>query len=268
MRVLERYEMNIVKVCKIHGELTRDLVTTYGTKRPGQYRCKKCLSEKSKEYQKKIGRDIRQELPKDWLEREFVKECKRHGKLTPNEAIYINDLNIRCKECSRLQTNRTYEKHKEKYNEKARNKRKNDPVFRSEINERDRLYQAKRYLENKDHVLALSKRWREENPEKQRNLVFKTRYGITAQEYDQLLELQKGVCAICKEPETTLNKKKEIKKLSVDHCHDSKNIRGLLCVKCNCMIGYARDSIKILGYGIKYLRNNDNGSAKCVTTDN
>lgn len=42
--------------------------------------------------------------------------------------------------------------------------------------------------------------------------------------------------------------------LSIDHCHKSGKIRGLLCDRCNFMLGYALDNIRILKRAISYLR--------------
>src|SRR5689334_6819967 len=50
-------------------------------------------------------------------------------------------------------------------------------------------------------------------------------YGITLEEYQAMLEEQEHVCAICGGTDT--------KRLSVDHCHITEKIRGLLCRKCN-----------------------------------
>ena len=72
------------------------------------------------------------------------------------------------------------------------------------------------------------------------------RYGITSQDYDQILNKQNKSCAICKEPNL---------KLFVDHCHKNKNVRGLLCHNCNILLGNAKDSPKILRAALAYLGN-------------
>ncbi len=58
------------------------------------------------------------------------------------------------------------------------------------------------------------------------------RYGINTAQYELMLKSQNGVCAICGRPETRKRNNK-ILPLSVDHCHTSLKIRGLLCGKCN-----------------------------------
>jgi hypothetical protein len=90
-----------------------------------------------------------------------------------------------------------------------------------------------------------------------REHVLITKYGITQNDYIKMLLEQKGVCAICGLPETTLDKRSgQIKLLSVDHCHTTGKVRGLLCNHCNHGIGKFRDSIDNLQAAIKYLERN------------
>ena len=76
--------------------------------------------------------------------------------------------------------------------------------------------------------------------------------------YSSLLAKQKGMCAICGGFEQRGRRLKRIKgsrsRLSVDHCHRTNGIRGLLCGNCNSGLGFFRDSIKNLKAAIKYLR--------------
>ena len=63
------------------------------------------------------------------------------------------------------------------------------------------------------------------------------RYGIAADEYDNLFTQQNGVCAICSQPETRVVKG-VIASLAVDHDHNTGKIRGLLCSRCNIALGH------------------------------
>lgn len=65
----------------------------------------------------------------------------------------------------------------------------------------------------------------------------KYRYGITLADYETLLESQRGRCAICDTSKPGGN----LTKWSVDHCHDSAKVRGLLCAACNMGIGQFGD---------------------------
>lgn len=79
-------------------------------------------------------------------------------------------------------------------------------------------------------------------------------YGITKDDYDALLVEQNGVCAICKMEESkTHNFSNKIQDLSVDHCHKSGKVRGLLCHRCNTLLGLVDDNKKILLNSINYL---------------
>lgn len=74
------------------------------------------------------------------------------------------------------------------------------------------------------------------------------KYGITEEQYNKLFEKQKGNCLICKK-----HHKKTYLGLVVDHCHSTKEVRGLLCNHCNAGIGFFKDSISNLKETIKYL---------------
>jgi len=78
-------------------------------------------------------------------------------------------------------------------------------------------------------------------------------YGITENQYNKMLESQKGLCAICRKQEVIKNKDGSVRRLSVDHNHNTKEVRGLLCSNCNHLIGKAKDSIPLLKSAIKYL---------------
>lgn len=77
-------------------------------------------------------------------------------------------------------------------------------------------------------------------------------YGIdiTHDVYLQMLEQQDNKCAICLTSDADLEKL-----LSVDHCHTTGRVRGLLCNNCNLALGNFKDSITNLEQAIKYLKN-------------
>jgi hypothetical protein len=69
-------------------------------------------------------------------------------------------------------------------------------------------------------------------------MVAKT-YGVTGDDYETLLALQGGKCAICRA-------RPKSKRLAVDHDHKSGAVRGLLCSRCNHdLLGSAWDSLAI-----------------------
>lgn len=78
-----------------------------------------------------------------------------------------------------------------------------------------------------------------------RNSGLRKRFGITNDDYFEMLKEQNGVCAICEtKPEGYLH---------VDHCHETGEIRGLLCKPCNLGLGNFRDNRTFLSNAIEYL---------------
>jgi hypothetical protein len=75
---------------------------------------------------------------------------------------------------------------------------------------------------------------------------FRIEYGITVEEYDEMVVDQGGKCKICLNPPVD-------RCLSVDHDHVTGKVRGLLCSNCNSMLGYAKDNPVLLRRGIDYL---------------
>lgn len=73
-------------------------------------------------------------------------------------------------------------------------------------------------------------------------------YGLTAEQYAALLELQDHRCAICRQRAVTI-------RLAVDHDHQTGKVRGLICSRCNHeLLGAAHDSLILLENAVAYLR--------------
>lgn len=73
-------------------------------------------------------------------------------------------------------------------------------------------------------------------------------YGLSEIEYNKLLELQSGGCAICKQP------CRVHERLSVDHDHNTGAVRGLLCQQCNSAIGFLKEDEDIIWNMLEYLK--------------
>jgi hypothetical protein len=71
--------------------------------------------------------------------------------------------------------------------------------------------------------------------------------GVTLEQFEAMMLAQGGVCAICREPP-------QMRRLDVDHEHETGRVRGLLCRRCNTAIGKMRDDPKILLRAIAYLK--------------
>lgn len=74
------------------------------------------------------------------------------------------------------------------------------------------------------------------------------RYGLSIERYKEMLANQNGLCAICGKSESD-----ECRALSIDHCHDTGVVRGLLCGSCNMALGLFKDSADILLKAVEYL---------------
>lgn len=80
-----------------------------------------------------------------------------------------------------------------------------------------KAYYAAYYVSNKERQQETSQRAR-----------LKRRYGLTVEQYEKLLALG---CTVCGSHKT----------LHVDHCHETGNVRGVLCRNCNVALGHACD---------------------------
>jgi hypothetical protein len=96
------------------------------------------------------------------------------------------------------------------------------------------------------------KRWRAANPERNReaNRAQKigAKYGITVEQRDALLVSQGGVCAICRGDNSYCKHN-----WSIDHCHETGKVRGILCGRCNTGLGQFKDSVETLLAAARYL---------------
>ena len=81
-----------------------------------------------------------------------------------------------------------------------------------------------------------------------RKCELKKKYGITPEDKQQMYTKQDKKCKICnkKIPFNTID-------CNIDHDHKTMMVRGLLCRKCNGILGFCDDRIGILENCIKYL---------------
>lgn len=116
-----------------------------------------------------------------------------------------------------------------------------------------RAHSNRYYHANREKYLAHQAVWRDANREtirhkgrvNNRKRLLKANYGLTVDDYGQMVENQGGLCAICtKEPARIL---------SVDHDHETGVVRGLLCDPCNQGLGLFNDRADLLRSAIAYL---------------
>jgi len=82
-----------------------------------------------------------------------------------------------------------------------------------------------------------------------RSCRLKRQHGITSEQYAEILKAQGGGCKICGSKQSN----GRWDHLHVDHCHRSGKVRGILCNKCNTMLGHVDDSVETLLSAARYL---------------
>jgi hypothetical protein len=113
-----------------------------------------------------------------------------------------------------------------------------------------RIKENSKTEEFKEKRRVFNKKRKEAN----RKLYYKKRYGITLEEYNKMLEIQDHKCAICNITESEIKHGRNTY-FAVDHCHNTGKVRGLLCYKCNSILGFINDNTEHLKNAIKYLEN-------------
>lgn len=112
---------------------------------------------------------------------------------------------------------------------------------------------------NREHVRANGRErmraWRLRNPEltKERARIsmrrtLMKRIGVTEQDVENRLAEQDYQCAMCLRTHPGGRGTWHI-----DHCHETNRFRGLLCTRCNVLLGMAGDDPAVLLAGIEYL---------------
>lgn len=97
---------------------------------------------------------------------------------------------------------------------------------------------------------------KEMNDAKNKKRIKKKRnYEFSAEHYAELYEKQKGLCGICNNPETRIDYRTgKLVSFSFDHDHLTGKPRGLLCARCNRMIGLCKDNPIILKNAAIYIQ--------------
>lgn len=158
-----------------------------------------------------------------------IKTCKKCNK-TSLEVEFWKSCNTSCLTCKAKQNqkyrdNNEYNKRYYAKNREAQKERRKD------------YYHKHKYYKENQH------KWRDNQ--------LKVKYGITLQDYYDMLGHQNHICKICPTPHSEDKKKG----LHVDHCHASGRIRGLLCGQCNTALGGFKDSVELMERAIEYIKN-------------
>lgn len=140
--------------------------------------------------------------------------------------------------------------HKKDYDkERYQTMKKNNPNFLINVSEKRKKERESNPQPHRDST----KKWKLAHPDQVINMgrdwCYRKKYGITLIQYNELLIKQNSVCILCGKKDAFKNKGRN---LFVDHNHKTKKIRGLLCSRCNTMIG----QIELVGIDkiIEYLK--------------
>ena len=168
--------------------------------------------------------------------KEFGVVCKRGRKKGKELPHMWSKEPTPCKMCKTLHYNKTY---------CGRECMWSDPDY-FEKNSRPRPHMRKDI--SPEEKLARSRRNREKmGKEYFQNYKLVKQYGITLEDFNNMMEKQDNKCYIC---DTVFESKKETR---VDHNHDTGEVRKILCHNCNAMLGHSKENIQTLHNAIEYL---------------
>lgn len=197
-------------------------------------RCKQCRSEYVKAWKKTLTPEKKIEMSRklaEWDKKNRTRRNARQNVLRANRM-----LNPEYRE-------KLKQKRQEGHETRAAHRREryaNDPRYRDKtIKQRSEFYYADLAREKKYHRKAKLKR-----------------YGVTVEEYGAMLDRQNRLCAICLGTQRQTKSKRGdliVPDLAVDHCHSSGKVRGLLCNRCNSVLGYFGDDLEKFRRAIEYL---------------
>lgn len=191
-----------------------------------QASCRPCSRDIRKLYEARHAEAIQlrhaEKLAREVGEDTETKVCRSCGETKPKLSFYAHRSTLDgranyCSECAKHHQREWNNKNRERIRE-GNARRRSDPAT------------LKRY----NH---------------QRRRKWLQLYGLTPGDYNALLESQGGTCAICGQPGQTWGENN----LHVDHDHDTDEVRGLLCGKCNVGIGMLGDNAESIRRALAYL---------------
>lgn len=103
--------------------------------------------------------------------------------------------------------------------------------------------------ENQDKVARHGRKWRQKNRDHIREYKRQWQYNLTPAQYQHLLEKQSFKCASCGVNFATLS----ADAISIDHCHKTNKVRGILCRSCNLALGLMNDDLVKIRKLAKYI---------------
>lgn len=224
-----------------------------GHEMPQSGMCKRCAALRSREFHaKRVAAETPAEREARLAKRRVVN--KRYTANHPGlhqrrvDAMAPTDL-----EAFRQQRHEAYQRRKsadpDAWRARARQvMRRQREHRRDEINAQKR----ERYAADPERHRAYVKRYAQANPEATMDKQYQRYYGLTLSEYEAMVAARGGLCDICHRPES-MTQRGKVKRLSVDHDHDTGAVRGLLCSACNRALGFFGDDVTRVADAATYL---------------
>jgi len=130
-------------------------------------------------------------------------------------------------------------------------------TWTDEHKERENQRNIHRYATTRKSMIQVMKvnadRITENDMNRRKELKLKHKFGMTPEQYNQMLRDQDYKCITCKKEESVIDWRTKVpKRLAVDHDHETGKIRGLMCSRCNPAFGLVYESIEILWNMIMY----------------
>jgi hypothetical protein len=127
----------------------------------------------------------------------------------------------------------------------------------SRTKEEIKEYKKQYTKNNREKINRYVRQFAIDNPEKfklwSRKRHLKKTYGVTIEQYQEMLTQQSSGCSICNRTIMETGKP-----LGIDHNHKTNIVRDLLCNKCNRGLGFFNDNPELLTKAIKYLNKHEN----------
>jgi hypothetical protein len=105
--------------------------------------------------------------------------------------------------------------------------------------------------------------WQSRTPKKRLEQHLKFKYKIEYQAFLDMWFAQDGCCAICSTelPDLMVYENRR-RGYAIDHNHETMEVRGILCLNCNSLLGMANDDAVVLERAISYLQNRGSYAVK------
>lgn len=111
-----------------------------------------------------------------------------------------------------------------------------------------KICSRKWHRDRPEYIRKKNAEWRAKNPTYSRDWQRKRNYGLSPADVDRIRDLQNGKCLCC-------NIDLAISKECVDHCHETGKVRGLLCNRCNVVIGMMNEDVNSINRMAAYISN-------------